>query len=481
MRLPLFFLPLALTATLNAQTVVFSEDFSSGVPPTGWYHQQMSSGAGWIPSTTSGTRALHEDEVGGHTSDNRLVSTTFNLNTISEAYLHFDSEMRYPTYMANHPNSVGDGVSTMEISTDSGNTWDIIWTDASLIANRDDVLVDLSAYLGQTGLLLGIHYYGTWAHEWWVDSVVISDDNSISPPIATTWDQVALPGSFAPVPFSLDFETTAGTVPPWMALTMADASTFSPDPDAWCNIGQLAPMTEPAASGSYCLEMGLQPGNLNYHLVANAMVIGLNGAGAGNFDLDFNAIQFGEEVHEFDGVWVSLDGDEWYPIFTNWSSAFTDTWDAIPTQDLLQLGLDLSGDFYIMFAQSDDFAYADVDGVGIDDITVGDGSTTAPLYVIHNLIAGQVASLECTGCPPGSLVAFGYSFAGPGPTSTPYGSLEMSMPISHVGPFPVNGQGVIVLPVLIPGNLSGLLLHTQCVIFTGGGNELSNALHQTVQ
>ena len=123
------FLPLlaavALTASAaSAQITVLSEDFTTW-PPTGWTTTAVA-GTGWIHDTALG-RAWHEDEI--LQSDSRLTTPALDLSALSSVYLHFDGETNWAQYLANHPSSVGNGVSTMEVSTDGGVTWTVVWTD----------------------------------------------------------------------------------------------------------------------------------------------------------------------------------------------------------------------------------------------------------------------------------------------------------------------------------------------------------------
>jgi len=64
-----------------------------------------------------------------------------------------------------------------------------------------------------------------------------------------------LPGSYAPFPFAENFEAAAGVVPPYMALTALNSTTLVPDPEAWCNIGNLGACMNPY-SGLFALENG---------------------------------------------------------------------------------------------------------------------------------------------------------------------------------------------------------------------------------
>ncbi|HIA38087.1 MAG TPA: hypothetical protein EYN86_01010 [Planctomycetes bacterium] len=161
------------TSTLLAQTTYLSEDFTNGVPPANWTQQKASGTTGWI---STGSRAWHEDESGGITCDSYLISPDIDLSNASTAYLHFAGEIYYTSYLANHPSSLGDGVNTVEVTTDGGVTWDILWNDTSL--NNNDTYapnLSLAAYLGSATVNIGLHYYGTYAQEWWVDYVIVDE------------------------------------------------------------------------------------------------------------------------------------------------------------------------------------------------------------------------------------------------------------------------------------------------------------------
>jgi len=201
----------ALAGSLSAQTTYLSEDFDAGaVPPAGW--TQVNNNAnplivGWIPDGTG--RAWCEDEAGVGTADITLVSPVMDLTSAGSVYLHFDGETYWANYLANHPSSLGDGISTMEISTDGGLTWAVVWTDTS--QNNGDTYsptVDLSSYAGNASVQLGVHFYGTWAQEWWLDNVVVDDQPGASGPTYSITNLVA--GSVAS--FDVSGATPGGTV-----------------------------------------------------------------------------------------------------------------------------------------------------------------------------------------------------------------------------------------------------------------------------
>lgn len=194
----------------------------------------------------------------------------------------------------------------------------------------------------------------------------------------TQWPNVALPTTFQPAGagFSEDFETAAGVVPSYMALTAIDVATGLADPEAWCNIGQNAACLAPNG-GLFSLEMGLLPGSTNYHDVRNVMVLGLDGQGTTQFYLDFAAANGGEETDVIDGIKVSDDGIDWYDVVNPWSPtvASGNVWRNIVAIDLSSTPADLSGQFYLMVAQEDNFPFVGAgssasDGMSIDDIAV---------------------------------------------------------------------------------------------------------------
>ena len=129
---------------------------------------------GWHQS--AGTRAWHEDESGGITCDSYLISPDIDLSTATTAYLHFAGETYYSSYMANHPNAFGDGVSTIEVTTDGGVSWTVIWTDTTTVDNTPYAPnLGLNAFIGSATVNISMHYYGTYAHEWWVDYFIVDD------------------------------------------------------------------------------------------------------------------------------------------------------------------------------------------------------------------------------------------------------------------------------------------------------------------
>ncbi len=195
-RPPAFLLSLLFGAFLGStgfgQNVALSEDFSTGVPPAGWVatNNNGSSSKGWIPSTD--LRAWHEDEAlshGGLTSDDSLVTPVLDLSTFTEVHLHFANDLGFADYLANHPNSRGDGENNVEVSTDGGLSWTLVWTETRTLDGLEKTHVDLGAYAGMSNVQIAFRYYGTWAQEWWLDDVVVDDQDGV--PVFTITNLVA--------------------------------------------------------------------------------------------------------------------------------------------------------------------------------------------------------------------------------------------------------------------------------------------------
>jgi hypothetical protein len=102
-----------------------------------------------------------------------------------------------------------------------------------------------------------------------------------------------------------------------------------------------------------------------------------------------------------------------------------------------------------------------------------------PTYSVTNLIAGQVATLEVTNLVFGDSVIMAYSLTGAGPTNTPFGAVDMSMPINQLPAIYADAAGLATLNQQIPLNAAGRTIYTQAVVSNTG--VLTNSLAPTVQ
>ena len=168
---------LAFCSSISAQNTYLSEDFTNGVPPAGWTSTAAPGTQGWV---STGSSAWHEDEL-NVTCDSYLISPDIDLSTATEAYLHFAGQTYLAELLANHPNSNGNGVGTIEVTTDGGVSWTAIWTDTSFTSGYTyEPNLEMTAFTGSANVKIRIHYFGTYAHEWLIDYLIIDDQPGLS-------------------------------------------------------------------------------------------------------------------------------------------------------------------------------------------------------------------------------------------------------------------------------------------------------------
>jgi len=147
---------------------ILEEDFNAGVvPPAGWTTQNLngSASAGWVASAG---KAYHADELGVGLCDNILATPAMDLSAETEAYVHFDTFMGYVSYLDSQ---------TVDVSTDGGATWTVVWSDTGL--NNAGDTVDISAYAGLSSVMVGFHYVGDYAHNTSIDNVRVDNDSGM--------------------------------------------------------------------------------------------------------------------------------------------------------------------------------------------------------------------------------------------------------------------------------------------------------------
>ena len=300
------------------------------------------------------------------------------------------------------------------------------------------------------------------------------DPATAPPPPPATWP--VLPTSFVAVGagYNDDLESYAGVPPTHFGINELDSFFRQPDPDAWCNIGQKAPVTS-ANSGSYALEMGGTPFGMSVqHDVSNALIIGLDGTGAGNLELDFSAYDWGEEGSTDDGVFISDDGTTWHQVFGNWAALpFPQgQWGQVTDVDLNSTAASTNGQFYLAFAQSDNTEFGVADGISVDDISVAPAGPTGPtLSLIPDPPqSGAQVTAQVTGNNSGDVVYFAYSLQGGGPTSLVVPgcgtqSIDLTNPVI-AGFAAADPAGTASISSPLPGFTSGLNLWVQAFNLT---------------
>lgn len=274
-----------------------------------------------------------------------------------------------------------------------------------------------------------------------MDVIQVDDDPanpSVPPPV---YHLVNLPSQFRQLTqpsVTETFESYNGVVQNHMAVTSVDAVTGLPAPEGWCTI---AGGTVVSFSGVRNLEMGLNPISTGGFFVNNALVMGLDATSLASLSVSFWSANLLDEADDFDGVWISKDGANWLHVVSAYSTIFF--W-VKTTVDLSAFTSITQGPFYLMFAQTDDSAFATTDVIGIDDVTFISGGPAGPSLSKSGNCPGLIA-LSLANCSPNGSVAMLIGSAGSYTQTNPSKpcqglTLNLSNP-SLVGVLQMNGAG----------------------------------------
>lgn len=441
------------------QQTALHETFDSGVfPPSGWSEVNNGNSAGWEDPGLGA--AFHDDFTG--MNDNRLLTSVLDLTSFSEAYLHLRHSSQWTAYRA---------YNLIETTLDGGLTYGtlrVITDEGDFIDQPLDHSLHL--YVGQNGLQLAFRYIGDFGNEWSLEEVVVDDLNSADVP---RWPN--LPTTSIPADGIVeDFEGWAGSVPSHLAINRVDEETRYHADLAWCNIGQLAPNLY--SQGNYSLEMGVDPSWSGQHYYSNALIMKLDGSDAANLWLEFDAMNHGEEGNPDDGVFFSLDGEDWNPVVADWDLATggfpnLGSWQTVRAP-ITTFRNDTSGEFYLAFCEAENRAYGQYDGLAIDNIRI----FSAPLVAGIGNGAGFKAWIRVSYCQPGSLVEVMYSKIGPGPTPSAYGLLDLSQPILTIARVPADAAGEVLLHGTVPPFFGGTMVWLQAGMMWDGVGIASNSM-----
>jgi hypothetical protein len=96
------------------------------------------------------------------------------------------------------------------------------------------------------------------------------------------------------------------------------------------------------------------------------------------------------------------------------------------------------------------------------------------VYSVTNLVIGSIATFSVSGATPSGAVRLGYSKQGAGPTTTVYGVVDMSLPITLFAILTADVSGNAAFGMLVPACVTGVTVYSQAVDIVSGN--LSNAL-----
>ena len=182
-------IPLAAAPSLFAQAVALQENFEFSVtavfPPAGWTVDDLTAAgnAGWQELGTALCTGMSTSDVAGHDSpvglsaqETRLASPILDLSTFSSPRLQFHTG-GCNTWALTSSGQGGSDDHFVEVSTDGGNSWTVVWTAFTSGANsyesRPEV-VDLSSYAGNSQVQVGFRYFGAET-QWTIDTVIVVD------------------------------------------------------------------------------------------------------------------------------------------------------------------------------------------------------------------------------------------------------------------------------------------------------------------
>jgi hypothetical protein len=107
-----------------------------------------------------------------------------------------------------------------------------------------------------------------------------------------------------------------------------------------------------------------------------------------------------------------------------------------------------------------------------------DTAVSGPVYSIIGLVGGGTATLTVTNATPLGGVLLGYSLTGAGPTNTPLGMVDMSVPIVTLPPLTADAAGVATMSTAVPVQATGFTIYTQGADLVSG--VLTNSLAEVV-
>lgn len=353
------------------------------------------------------------------------------------------------------------------LSSDGVNWYEVYASWTSLVDNTWTTILNLDIGAAATPVNTAGQFYLMIAQEdnfpyldldgIGIDDILIGDAQPLPP---TAWNFVELPTTFLSIANGRceDFDGAAGTLQPHMAVTGWNITGGVADPNGWANIGQLGALNVASQAGTHHLELSRAPATTAAN-VAEALVLGLNGAGASTFDLEFYHLENNDELNGFDGVWVSQDGDNWYRLFDGVSTP-ANTW-VLKTGLNMQVAgasLNLSGDFYLMFACEDNSAWTAGDGQAYDSIVINGGcGPTGPQLSVTGTCGGPV-TFSLSSLTPGGQAALLY---GPAGSTTKPSGVCAGTTVGISGPsvgamLTADANGDAVLNVNVPAGACGL-------------------------
>lgn len=180
-KLILFSLAVTVTMYVSAQTV-FSEDFEGGSFPAGWTQETNASDGGWLVGSAASLSsasfpiadhttiiATNDDECNCDKSDDFFYTPSIDVSSLANPFLKFAVYYYELGYLGAVENL------TVEVSTNGGTSWTVISDLGYETDGWRTEFIDLSAYTGETDLMVGFRYNddGGWVYGAAIDDIEI--------------------------------------------------------------------------------------------------------------------------------------------------------------------------------------------------------------------------------------------------------------------------------------------------------------------
>ena len=107
-----------------------------------------------------------------------------------------------------------------------------------------------------------------------------------------------------------------------------------------------------------------------------------------------------------------------------------------------------------------------------------EAGAAGPSLSVANLVAGSTCTLSVAGANPGATCIIAYSVAGGGPTNTPVGDVDLSLPIRQLPSISADANGDASLSASVPPHVGGITVWIQAVDLSGP--TLTNSLAEVV-
>jgi len=151
---------------VDSKALIYSQDFEGAFPPAGWSITTAATPA-WAQSNSgfgyTGNYAAWQSWLGCG-QDNWMISPVFDFSTdplYQMSYYQMGNDVSFHTFYE------------VAVTTDGGSTWTTVSTDVAPEDTYEQIVIDLSAFAGNSAVRIGFHYQGCYSDDWWVDDFVV--------------------------------------------------------------------------------------------------------------------------------------------------------------------------------------------------------------------------------------------------------------------------------------------------------------------